>query len=564
MTVRCVMVSAKASQDSIHLGDLNFVAWGVWSHHGPETEGGSWVASSTFKHLLYSYYYIRSCAMAQPFLASPYAEQLPSFGLRGLRPRPTPHSTALPWRRAPPAVPAVAAAVFAAAARGERGQARSRWNAGSPENLRFADSEVMKSLPGFISQTAVTEVLRAICDFARQHRKDAVVTWITGKRVQVYLSGEKSGPFREPWHAELLLAFLEELKSSLHTVAAANDGEASEDIAALVGATEMQVPHTDLLPGQVQVICALTETSSTLVYDPKLPRPSRQEVAKMMGVEASELKEEGQFGLVYKSFPLVLPVKDVYRNMVESYDAATNGSFHCGDAVQIRDGIVHAGPGCEDQPDEPRVVIFMTYRTFRDEHYEFTFQAKLWDWASHPAIPPMVAYKRLQEVYRFGVDNGMDIKPWTYYPPESLEACKMLCTTPGLDEMTVELLVEEWREMLYDALAMKDVSLLWHDLFEPPVQDFSGCCWYMLVQQFGTQSSSVLATKDENVQIATCLSALSAVAWATRSKRQREEDQYELIMVMRRSFRRHFFTFFILSMAVLSGSEPDLIAIGND
>eukprot|EP00435_Cladocopium_sp_Y103_P036399 s3093_g9.t1 len=522
MTVRCVMVSAKASQDSIHLGDLNFVAWGVWSHHGPETEGGSWVASSTFKHLLYSYYYIRSCAMAQPFLASPYAEQLPSFGLRGLRPRPTPHSTALPWRRAPPAVPAVAAAVFAAAARGERGQARSRWNAGSPENLRFADSEVMKSLPGFISQTAVTEVLRAICDFARQHRKDAVVTWITGKRVQVYLSGEKSGPFRDyakkHEHAELLLAFLEELKSSLHTVAAANDGEASEDIAALVGATEMQVPHTDLLPGQVQVICALTETSSTLVYDPKLPRPSRQEVAKMMGVEASELKEEGQFGLVYKSFPLVLPVKDVYRNMVESYDAATNGSFHCGDAVQIRDGIVHAGPGCEDQPDEPRVVIFMTYRTFRDEHYEFTFQAKLWDWASHPAIPPMVAYKRLQEVYRFGVDNGMDIKPWTYYPPESLEACKMLCTTPGLDEMTVELLVEEWREMLYD----------------------------------------------ENVQIATCLSALSAVAWATRSKRQREEDQYELIMVMRRSFRRHFFTFFILSMAVLSGSEPDLIAIGND
>ncbi|CAL1162905.1 unnamed protein product [Cladocopium goreaui] len=304
-------------------------------------------------------------------------------------------------------------------------------------------------------------------------------------------------------HADLLLAFLEELQSSLERVAVANGGVASEDVAALVGATEMQVPHTDLLPGQVQVICALTETSSTLVYDPKLQRPSHQDVAKMMGVEASELKEEGQFGLVYKSFPLVLPVKDVYRNMVESYDA-TNGPFDCGDAVQIRDGIVHAGPGCEDQPGEPRVVVFMTYRTFRDEHYEFTFQAKLWDWASHPAIPPMVAYKRLQEVYRFGVDNGMDIKPWTYYPPESLEACKMLCTTPGLDEMTVELLVEEWREMLYD----------------------------------------------ENVQIVNQDQEKSALmdAW------QREEDQYELIMVMRRSFRRHFFTFFILSMAVLSGA----------
>lgn len=397
--------------------------------------------------------------MAQlPFLASrPETARNPSLGLRGLRPlrglRLAPH-TAAPQRRAARAL--AVAAVFAAA-RGEPRGARSQRNAQSPENLRFADSEVMKSLPGFVSPVA-PEVLRAIRDFAAQHRNDAVVTWITGKRVQVYLSGEKSGPFRDyakkHEHADLLLAFLEELQSSLQRVAVANGGVASEDVAALVGATEMQVPHTDLLPGQVQVICALTETSSTLVYDPKLQRPSHQDVAKMMGVEASELKEEGQFGLVYKSFPLVLPVKDVYRNMVESYDA-TNGPFDCGDAVQIRDGIVHAGPGCEDQPGEPRVVVFMTYRTFRDEHYEFTFQAKLWDWASHPAIPPMVAYKRLQvvffeEVYRFGVDNGMDIKPWTYYPPESLEACKMLCTTPGLDEMTVELLVEEWREMLYD------------------------------------------------------------------------------------------------------------------
>lgn len=306
----------------------------------------------------------------------------------------------------------------------------------------------MKSLPQF--SRVEPEVLEAIRNFAKQHADEVVVTWITGKRVQVYLSGEKSGPFldyaKEHEHSVVLLSFLETLKFSLAQVALANGGEASPDIAALVGAQEMQVPHTDLLPGQVQVILALTETSSTLVYDPKLPRPSREEVAKMMGVKASELEEEGTFGLLYKSFPLVLPVKEVYQNMVESY----SGRFQCGDAVQIRDGIVHAGPGCEDQPDEPRVVIFMTYRTFRDEHYEFTFQAKLWDWASHPAIPPMVAYQRLQEVYRFGVDNGMDIKPWTYYPPESLEACKMLCTTPGLDEMTVELLVEEWRGMLYD------------------------------------------------------------------------------------------------------------------
>lgn len=56
------------------------------------------------------------------------------------------------------------------------------------------------------------------------------------------------------------------------------------------------------------------------------------------------------------------------------------------------------------------------------------------------------------------------------------------------------------------------------------------------------------------------LGDLNFVAWGVWSQHgpetegQREEDQYELIMVMRRSFRRHFFTFFILSMAVLSGA----------
>eukprot|EP00438_Fugacium_kawagutii_P008345 Skav233359 [mRNA] locus=scaffold394:563544:565803:+ [translate_table: standard] len=57
------------------------------------------------------------------------------------------------------------------------------------------------------------------------------------------------------------------------------------------------------------------------------------------------------------------------------------------------------------------------------------------------------------------------------------------------------------------------------------------------------------------------LGDLNFVAWGVWSHHgpetvegQREEDQYELIMVMRRSFRRHFFTFFILSMAVLSGA----------
>lgn len=308
--------------------------------------------------------------------------------------------------------------------------------------------EDLSSLPGFMNVS--DDIVKAICDFADQHRTDQVVTWITGKRVQVYLLGVKSEPFRDYARshelADLLLGFLDELKSKLQAVAEANGGEPSEDIAALVGAEEMQVPHTDLLPGQVQVILALTPTTSTLVYDPSQDRPSREEIASQMGVSAKHLEDEGLFGLVYKSFPLVLPVKHVYEHMVEAY----SGNFAAGDAVQIKDGIVHAGPGCSDQPGKPRVVVVMTYRTTRAEHYELTFQAKLWDWASHPAVPPMVAYKRLREVFTYGQEKGMDIKPWTFYPPESSEACQMLCTTGGLDESMVDLLVSEWRDMLYD------------------------------------------------------------------------------------------------------------------
>eukprot|EP00439_Symbiodinium_sp_Y106_P082516 s989_g21.t4 len=324
----------------------------------------------------------------------------------------------------------------------------SRSLAVAQERAGLYCQEDLSSLPGFMNVS--DEIVQAICDFADQHRTDQVVTWITGKRVQVYLLGVKSEPFREYARshelADLLLGFLDELKSKLQAVAEANGGEPSEDIAALVGAEEMQVPHTDLLPGQVQVILALTPTTSTLVYDPSQDRPSREEIASQMGVSAKHLEDEGLFGLVYKSFPLVLPVKHVYEHMVEAY----SGNFAAGDAVQIKDGIVHAGPGCSGQPGTTRVVVFMTYRTTRAEHYELTFQAKLWDWASHPAVPPMVAYKRLREVFTYGQEKGMDIKPWTFYPPESSEACQMLCTTGGLDESMVDLLVSEWRDMLYD------------------------------------------------------------------------------------------------------------------
>ena len=55
-------------------------------------------------------------------------------------------------------------------------------------------------------------------------------------------------------------------------------------------------------------------------------------------------------------------MKHVYEHMVEAY----SGNFTAGDAVQIKDGIVHAGPGCVDEPGKTRVVVFMTYRTGYD------------------------------------------------------------------------------------------------------------------------------------------------------------------------------------------------------
>lgn len=311
------------------------------------------------------------------------------------------------------------------------------------------DSRGITELPKF--QHVPKEVAEAIRMFAEKFKDSPVVTWITGKRVQVYLLGDKSAAFHKyaegHRHGSILFNFLDELKANLAEVADANDGEPSSDIMALVGAEEMQVPHTDLLPGQVQVIMALTPTRPTLVYDAQAQRPSKAELAKRVEVRAKDFEDDGFLPLFYKSYPLLLPVSDIYENMVHSY----SGNFDAGDAVQIKDGIVHAGPECSQQPsDDPRIVIFMTYRTQSESHYDYTFQAKIWDWAAHPVVPPMVAYKRLLEVRSYAVKHGLTIEPWTYYPPQSSEACKMLCTTQGLDEDTVDLLVADWREVLYD------------------------------------------------------------------------------------------------------------------
>jgi len=120
--------------------------------------------------------------------------------------------------------------------------------------------------------------------------------------------------------------------------------------------------------------------------------------------------------------------------------------FEPGDAVQIGDSIVHAGPAWEEKPGRPpRIVIFSTYSTLSSEKYNVDFQYKFWDWASFAEVPPMVAYKRLLESRSVTQSMGMHVCPWVYFSGKRSEACKTLCFCPNLAQDKVEDLVQQWR-----------------------------------------------------------------------------------------------------------------------
>jgi len=121
--------------------------------------------------------------------------------------------------------------------------------------------------------------------------------------------------------------------------------------------------------------------------------------------------------------------------------------FEAGDAVQMRDGIVHAGPKCDKVAGQPRVVAFATYRTRDTEHYNINYQYRIWDWAYSVEVPDPVAYARLQEVHLFSEKKKLNIEPWAYYTCGRSEACKMLCETPGLSPSKVRELVRAWRSL---------------------------------------------------------------------------------------------------------------------
>jgi len=239
-----------------------------------------------------------------------------------------------------------------------------------------------------------------------------------------------------------VLSFLDELRGRLAEVARLNGGVLSEDLVALVGGSEMQVPHVDLKPGQVQVIVALDDTLPTLVYDPEAEAPSAQEVVEAIGISPEHAGAPHLYPLFSGGSPLVLPAAQLYDRMVPACD-----SFLAGDAVQIRDGIVHAGPKCEGVTSlgVPRAVVFATYSPSSMKHYDVNFQYKLWDWASFAHVPAGVAYRRLYEVHQHAAAHGMEVEPWKHYAGRSLDACKKLCTTANLDGDSVELLVETWR-----------------------------------------------------------------------------------------------------------------------
>jgi len=280
----------------------------------------------------------------------------------------------------------------------------------------------------------VTQVIQSFVDECGN--SDAVVP-ITGKRTQVHISGVRSEAFKDyldqHGHGAAVQGWLNDLWEKLQSIAEKNDGEPSEDIVVLVGAEEMQVPHLDLSPGQIQIVMALTPTTPTLVYDPKAVPSDVDEIAQSLGLDA----EAEEFGYFLKS-SLVLPVAEVYKHMVPAY----SGEFRPGDAVMVKDGIVHAGPECK----EHRMVVFMTFSTHSNKSYEIDRQCKLWDWAFIPSVPPMIAYRRLFEMRDVALKNGMDVRPWEYYPRGGAsEACELLCTTPGLDEARVEMLVADWR-----------------------------------------------------------------------------------------------------------------------
>jgi len=161
-------------------------------------------------------------------------------------------------------------------------------------------------------------VAQVLGNFASMCQCSAAVHKISGGRTEVFISGKGCEPFRsflkQTKDCETMTKFLASLEIRLEELARANNGDLSKDITALVGADEMQVPHLDLQPGQVQVIVALTTTTPTLIYDNNSPKPSLADVSATIGVSMRDIQKATSSTLaqlVTGGSPVTLPVSQI-------------------------------------------------------------------------------------------------------------------------------------------------------------------------------------------------------------------------------------------------------------
>jgi hypothetical protein len=312
--------------------------------------------------------------------------------------------------------------------------------------------EGIEKLEGFMDPVAAETMAQVIEEFVMRNTDGSRISntrgisKIPGGRDQVYLTGDRSEAFHEfalqHSRSPEILSFLSELKAKISDIASANHGHLSEDFLALVGSPEMQPPHIDLKEGQKQIITALTPTIPTLVYDPRVEKPSVQEAFDFMNVDVKYATSDHMRYLVNGGTPLAQPAALLFERMVPACE-----DFKPGDAVHMGDGIVHAGPKVEQRSGEPpRIVLFATYSTVSADQYHSDFQYKPWDWAAFPEVPAHVAYQRLLEVRKAARSQGMNIQPWLFEDGDRAWACRTLSTAAFLPQDQVEELVHVWRD----------------------------------------------------------------------------------------------------------------------
>ena len=273
-------------------------------------------------------------------------------------------------------------------------------------------------------------------------------TRINGKRNEVHLEGTKSQPFKNYCAAKEMKEmnaassfsivaefnrFVACFRSTIETFARKQgyrNIQMSPDVVALVGAEKQQTPHVDLLPGQMQVVMALTDNAeATLVYHSATENPTHAEALDML--EMTE-QASSRFAEVLKFAPAMALPRAVLQAGMKSVVKATASSFSSSSTLSSSSSsssfssssssssstkwtrgtmlvadhtVVHAGPcqpNTEDAP--PRVVLFTTftcnknrYSTTSAQVYNVSDQYLPAHFVEDPNMPVKRAIRLLQE-----------------------------------------------------------------------------------------------------------------------------------------------------------------------